>query len=263
MLCLICLRAEATIHVLDWPPDNPQAESHYCAACYGRGLVAGPLDGIAVDDVPPPFLSRPRFTIRYLMIAAGLSGLLDASLILFIRICVRGTPAEIGEWTMRAVLFGNVFCAATATVVLGFRWLGRWHWYAMTGRWVTFERLMAATRPTEGAGPPASLRRESAGERFFWALTVAWCSLWVLGALSALFWLCRLDPVGFRVWIDSRPARYVNEVILTYMLILPAGTLVIYSVMVAAALRHRDRERPGAGPGSPPVAGDDPRGSDS
>jgi hypothetical protein len=259
MLCLICQRAEATIHVLDWPPDNPQVESHYCVACHERAYAGGSIGRVVEDDVPPPLLSRPRFTIRHLMIAAGLSGLLDAFLILLIRLCGHGTPAEINEWTMRAVLFGNVFCAVCIAMDRAFWWLVRWYVYATTGRWVTLDGLMPVPRP-KGAGPPTSPRRESAGERFFGALIGLWCLLW---ALCMLWPVCGLGPYGLHVWIDSYIQRYPTEAAFTSLLILFVGALLISSGMVAAALRHRDRERAAAEPESPPVAGEDSRGSNS
>lgn len=238
MLCQICLRAAATIHVLDRPPDDPQINSHYCAACHERAYAGRSIGRVVEDDVPPPFLSRPRFTIRHLMIAAGLSGFLDAFLVLFIRLGGPGAPAEIDEWTMRAVLFGNVFCAGAIALILAFRWLARWHWYATTGRWLTFRQMMRDIERMQRAGVRTNGRPASAGEWFFWALGVAWL----------LLWICGLKTDGLPAWVDSRASQYGIEAVFTYILILPAGELPLYFGMVAAALRRVARERPEAGP---------------
>lgn len=297
MLCQICLQARATIHVRNHPSDDPQADSHFCPACFDREFVHPPDGWIMVDDDathragPPPFFSRPRFTIRGLMILVGGSALVNAALVLFFRVLISGTPAEIAEWTTRAVLFGNLYCAAIAALVLGFRWLVRWHWYATTGRWLSFSQLMREARLMHEAGISDYMNRAFSDElerailwSFFWAnrwhqyaRTGRWLSFeelipepwqreggripthprlasagewffWVLGVAWLLLWVYVLGQRGRTPWIFSYVPGYEVEAIFTYILLLLAGELLIYSGMVAAALRRMARGRPEAEP---------------
>jgi hypothetical protein len=176
MLCRICFRDQAVIHVLDRPSDDPLAESHYCLACYEHRYVHPPTGWIAVLDDPPRPIDPPpfplsRFPIRGLMIVAGLFAFLNAAVALIMRSPgIRGTPAQVRDWTTKAFLIANPYFAILAVEVVSILWLRKLYLQKIAGG-VPFSRLKAIdpniewTIAWEGASPL---------ERILYALCRSW-----------------------------------------------------------------------------------------
>jgi hypothetical protein len=114
MLCQICLQAEATIHMLDRLSGNPPVEANYCQTCYDLKYVDPPArPPVSPAHTTQParlhWLPRPRFTIKGMMIVAGLFAILNAAVVLFMRSgLIPGTPAQIRVWTIKAFLVANL-----------------------------------------------------------------------------------------------------------------------------------------------------------
>jgi hypothetical protein len=188
MLCRMCFQAEATVHVLDRPSSDGLVESHYCPACYALKYVNPPTRWLVVSDdslpAPPPAFPRPRFTIRDLMIIAGLFAILNASVALFMRSgLVKGTPARIQEWTTWAFLVANPSFAIFLVEIVILSWLRKMHLHKITGG-LPVSQLKAICRLAEWriAWEGASLLER--------ALLIL-CSLW---PFTWFFWFGFLIP---------------------------------------------------------------------
>ena len=128
MLCWVCFRAEATIHVLDRPSDDPRVESHYCPACYELKYVNPPT------PADPPAFPLSRFTIKGLMIVVAIFALINAALALLTRSGpVQGTPAQFRAWTVKAFLIANPFFAILLVECVTMEWLRRRRLHKITG----------------------------------------------------------------------------------------------------------------------------------
>jgi hypothetical protein len=150
--------------------------------------VHPPTGWIAVPDDPPPDLTpafpRPRFTIKDQMIVAGLFAILNAALALFMRSgLLKGTPAQIQEWTTEAFLIANPSFAIFLVEVVAFSRLRRLHLHQITGG-LPPSRLKSICRSVEWriAWEGASLL-----ERVLLISCVMWPLTW-------LFWFGLLIP---------------------------------------------------------------------
>ena len=179
MLCQMCLEAEATIHILDRPSTDELVDADYCQKCYHAKYVNPPAR--------PPAFPRPRFTIKNLMIFAGLFAIPNAAVALIMRSSlITGTPDQIREWTLQAFLFANCYCGLMAAFIPTLNWLHKAQWHKMTGG------LVPMTQP----------RKLSLKEYPRLLLLVVPMVLWYLAGLFLIDWLApilwpgrRLDPV--------------------------------------------------------------------
>jgi len=127
MLCEKCLQAEATIHVSVREPGKPELDSDYCHACY-QIQAANPT------PADPPACPLSRFTIKGLMIVAGLVAILNAAVVLLIRhdpFAV--TAARISDFTIRALLIDNLCFAVFLSECLAVFWLEKLARYRKRG----------------------------------------------------------------------------------------------------------------------------------
>jgi hypothetical protein len=186
MLCRMCLEAEATIHMLDRPSAEKVVEADYCPKCYDVKYVNPP-------DRPPAF-PRPRFTIKNLMIFAGLFAIPNAAAALIMRSSlITGTPAQIREWTLQAFLFVNIYCGAMAAFGLSLNWLQRAQWHKMTGG------LVPMTQP----------RKLSLKEYFKLFLILLPIICWYLAGLFLIDWLTPM------LWPSRRPDPALSTLIIS------------------------------------------------
>jgi hypothetical protein len=202
MLCQVCFLTEASMHVLDRPPDDPLVETHYCPACYERKYIRLPTGSIVVADdppsAPPPAFPRLRFAIKDLMLLAGSYAIINAALALFMRSgLVRGTPAQIQAWTIRAFLVANPFFAFFWVEIAILQCLRRLHVHKLTGGQCrfhskSFSQLIASRMAWEAASPLG---------RAALVLCLAWPFTWLLwmGLLiprrAVYFIITRNDPL--------------------------------------------------------------------
>jgi hypothetical protein len=186
MLCQICLRAEATIHVSDPTAGEPPVESDYCHACF-HIKYAQPTD--------PPEFPLKRFTIKGLMIVTGLFAILNAIVVLYMRSgLVTGTPAQTRDWTLKVLLIHNCCFAAFLGDSLVKSWLKKSARYRMTGG-ATHTLLRKSNRhPTDHIDVWSSA---SPRERVFLALLQVWFLVCISGFLfpssDSHSWIIRLN----------------------------------------------------------------------
>lgn len=176
MLCQMCLRGVATVHILDRTPGGPPVASDYCPACYDLKYVR--------PTARPPDFPRPRFTIRRLMILAALFAIPNAAVMLVMRSgLIPGTPAQLRDWTVQAFLSANVFCGIMAAYILSFAWLRKVEWHRRTGGLVPMEK-------PRKAGP----------REYLIAVVLALIIVgWFIGAASVI------ERVASLVWPGWRP----------------------------------------------------------
>jgi hypothetical protein len=128
MLCQSCSQAEATIHVSVREPDKPDVDSDYCHACHQLQVTNWP------PADPPPF-PLSRFTIKGLMIVAGLFAILNAAVVLVLkRDPFPATAARIPDLTIRALLVGNLGFAVFLSDCLAMSWLEKLARYRKRGK---------------------------------------------------------------------------------------------------------------------------------
>jgi hypothetical protein len=229
MLCRVCFRAEASMHVLDRPSCDGLIETHYCLACYDLKYVNPPTGWIAVpDDSPPalpPAFPMRRFAIRDMMIVAGFFAVLNAALALFVRSgLIRGTPAHVQERAIEVFLVANSACALLLAEIAIFSWLRKRYFHKITGGSPP-DRLKGARRLTgriawEGASPL---------ERVLLILCLTWPFTW-------LFWLGML----FHMRVLHRILYWTSPLVFTAAL--PLIVLGIETVLLGglfAAARRR------------------------
>lgn len=178
VLCRMCQKAEATTRVSVSLPGAPAVEPACCKSC-----SAHLLEHALPPPFPPTLFPRPRFTIRHLMILAGVSGLVHVAIILTVRALVgEGNPAAVRAWTLRVALYTDVFGPVLATEFLAFLWFERLRWYKITGRWVPLRRLaseQALLAPAMGLGRKWVTRNEWA-LRGFSLLLLVQSIYWIL-----------------------------------------------------------------------------------
>ncbi len=116
MRCEICRQAEATFHLLEYPPgDHPPVRVAYCPACYERRY----------GNPPAGLVEWPRLRLRLkdVMGIVGLFAVTNVLVVLFMRSDqVQGTPAQIRDWTLKALVAAN----SILVIILAFSILAWW-----------------------------------------------------------------------------------------------------------------------------------------
>ena len=194
MLCQMCLEAEATIHVLDRLSYGPPVEADYCPKCYHLKYVNPPARR--------PAFPRPRFTIKNLMVFAGLFAIPNAAVTLIMRSSlITGTPAQIREWTLQTFLFVSIYCGVMAALVLSLNWLLKVQWYNMTG----------------GLVPMAQPRKLTSRDYLTLPFLILWIVFWFVGGIFLIHWLTSI------LWPGRRVGPVVPTLIVTTPLLVWAG----------------------------------------
>jgi hypothetical protein len=210
MLCRMCFRNHATFHVLDRSLDNGLVESHYCLACYEHRYVRSPTGWLAVSGDPPRLADPPafpllRFTIKGLMTLAGLFAILNAAVVLVMRSgLIRGTPAQVQDWTTKAFLIANLSLAVLLVELALLVWLRNLHLHKIAGgmsisHWKAIDRNIVWTIAWEEA---------SWLERLLFISNRPW--LFLLLLVQCVFMAKRINPwllipvalpLMFGIWI--------------------------------------------------------------
>jgi hypothetical protein len=208
VICRMCNQAEATTRVSVPLPGVRPVEAPCCKPCSAHLLG---------HAQPPPYrptlFPRPRFTIRHLMILAGVSGFVHIAIILLVRICVGpGNPAGIRAWTLRMALFTDVFGPVLAAEFLAFWWFERLRWYRITGRWVPLKRLAAEQ----------ALLAPALGREWRWAS-------WNVYALRFFSLLLLVQSVYWLLSQKDRPwfPGYEFESLLSVMVVMYTGLALL------------------------------------
>jgi hypothetical protein len=188
MLCQICLQAEATIHVSICSSSETPVESDYCHACYQiKDADRAPAD--------PPVFPLSRFTIRDLMIVAGLFAILNAAIVLYMRSGqISGPPVRIGDRMPKVLVIVNLVFAVYLSEFVVMRWFKEYIWHKKAGGTIR----TAPWGPDRRATEPTDVWSEaSPREQIFLSLLHAWFSLCFVVVLFPTLgtdsWVLRLN----------------------------------------------------------------------
>ncbi len=176
MLCQMCQQAEATIHLLEYPPgDHPPVRVAYCPVCYAQ-RYGNPTAG-------PAEFPRPRLNLTDLMVIVGLFTVANVLVALFMRSDqVQGTPAQVREWTIKALLAANSILVILLVFSMLAWWVGQIRSYQMA-------RGLAPMMPRWKPPSPRELIRRL-------ITRVLPLLAWLFGSLHLMGWLTRTNRLS-------------------------------------------------------------------